>query len=79
MKYTKLTLNQAKMVINDFLLDQLGIKAEKLIDEIDKSKDENELRNHLSQIARAVNSDIAGELVVLWKQVAAALKANREG
>jgi hypothetical protein len=74
MKYGTLTLNQAKMHINEFLLEKFGLKSEKLTDMVDASKDSEELRGCISRLAKATNSDIAGELVVLWRDIASGLK-----
>ncbi len=78
MKYTKLTLNQAKMVINEFLLENFGLKAEKLVNAIDKAKDEFDLRNILNEIAKSAPPAPAKELALLWREVAGAIKANKQ-
>lgn len=78
MKYTKLTLNQAKMVINEFLLELFGLKAEKLVNTIDKARNELELRNFVNEIAKTAPPTQAKNLALLWRDIAAALKANKD-
>ncbi len=74
MKYGSLTINQAKMHINDFLLEKFGLKSEKLTDMVDATKDVEGLRTCISHLAKSTNSEISGELVVLWRNIAQGLK-----
>ena len=74
MKFSTLTLNQAKMHLSNYVLDEFGFSADNIISVIESSKTTEDLQNLVNKLVPHLKADQAKELMGLWMEITSALK-----
>lgn len=74
MQNANITLNQAKLQLNDFLIDSFGFDSEPLIKKVNACKTHEELRDFIQTVIKTSPKDISHNLISLWSKISFNIK-----
>lgn len=76
MKFSNLTLNQAKMHLSNFVLDEFGFSADNLLNIIEAVRSPDELQTVVNKLIPHLKSNQAKDLMNLWMEINTAMKRD---